>query len=425
MRWKNIISLSSLLLFLFLVPMIYQKDDHAREIVPELTKKPELLVEKPAVSEVKLDYRLIDANTQFGLNLFSAIAEQESRENIFISPMSVAIALTMVYNGADGKTQQQMAQTLALREMSLPEINQAYGVLMANLPNADENISLNIANSLWIEQKLPLKSEFKTNLHQYYSAQLQELDFNHPQAVEMINGWVSKQTQNKIKQIIEQINPADVLYLINAIYFKGDWTYPFDSTLTKNLPFYDHQNIPIKEVPMMSRQGEYSYHKNELFQAISIPYGEERFSMYIFLPHSDQNLDRLISKLNGKTWHQWTTSLKQREGLLMMPRWQLEYDLELEEILSNLGMKAMFKDASADFSAMTSEPVAVDRVTHKTFVEVNEQGTEAAAVTSITMRTTAVRAEKPFTMIVNRPFLCAIQDEVTGSILFLGKIAKP
>ncbi len=385
-------------------------------------KSEEFLLAMPLPKQISVDQRLIDANTNFSFKLFSEILREDRDQNVFVSPASVAIALSMAYNGASGTTKKEMAEALEFQGMSLPEINAANQALRQALLKADPEVQLSIANSLWAREDFSFKHQFLKNNRKFYDAQVTSLNFASPEAIEIINRWVDEKTRGKIDQIIESIQPEDVLFLINAIYFKGNWTNEFDKNLTTEKPFY-LSNGSSKEHPMMSASGEYRYYENEQFQAVSLPYGEGSLSMYIFLPREDSNLDAFSGQLTSDNWNQWMSQFRSREGSIQIPRFKLEYEVELNRALKALGMEAMFDSSRADFSQMTSDPVKVDTVKHKTFVEVNEEGTEAAAVTSIGIRTTSV--SQPFTMIVERPFFCAIRDNQTETILFMGAIVEP
>ncbi len=373
---------------------------------------------------IPVDAKLVDANTKFGFKLFSEILKQDSKQNVFVSPTSVAIALSMAYNGASGETQQAMAKALELQGMSLQDINQANETLKASLENADPAIQLSIANSLWAKQGITFKPDFIQTNKQFYSAKVTELDFAKPDASSIINNWVKENTRGKINQIVGQLQPSDVLFLINAIYFKGNWTKQFDKSQTTEKPFYLSDGTQKKH-PMMSQSGKYRYYENETFQAVTLPYGKGRLSLYVFLPRKNTNLDTFQQQLTLENWQQWINQFGMRQGSIQLPRFKFDYDIQLNSALKALGMESAFS-AGANFSNMTSASVAIDEVKHKTFVEVNEEGTEAAAATSVGMVLTSVRVpQEPFQMIVDRPFFCAIRDNQSGTVLFMGSIKEP
>lgn len=383
--------------------------------------KSSLAIQSPSA---QVDAKLVDANTTFGFKLFQEILKQDSKKNIFISPTSVAIALSMTYNGASGETQQAMAKALELQGMNLQEINQANNSLKSALENADPAVQMSIANSLWAKKGISFKPEFMQANQQFYGAKVTELDFAKPDASNIINGWVKENTRGKIDQIVGQLKPDDVLFLINAIYFKGNWTKKFDKNQTTEHPFY-LAGGGQKQHPMMSQSGKYRYFENETFQAVSLPYGKGRMSLYVFLPSKNTSLDSFQQQLTSENWKQWINQLRMRQGSIQLPRFKFEYDTKLNNALKALGMETAFS-SSANFSNMTSASVAINEVKHKTFVEVNEEGTEAAAATSVGIALTSAQTpQEPFKMVVDRPFFCAIRDNQTGTILFMGSIKEP
>ncbi|HCF29099.1 MAG TPA: proteinase inhibitor I4 serpin, partial [Cyanobacteria bacterium UBA11049] len=324
------------------------------------------------------------ANARFSFKLFSEILKQnnsQNSQNIFISPTSVAIALAMTYNGAKGETQQAMAKTLELQGISLQEINSANAALIAAVQNADDKVQLNIANSLWAKQDINFNPDFLQTNQDFYRATVTDLDFSDPSAVNAINDWVSQSTNGKIDRIVQQINPDDVMFLINAIYFKGKWTKEFDPEQTTLQPFYLTAGEE-KQHPSMSQSGEYKYYENKKFQAVSLPYGNDgRLSLYVFLPSDRSSLTAFYQALNADNWEKWIAQFRNRQGSIRLPRFKINYDLTLNEALKALGMGVAF-EPKADFSGI-GDNLALSEVKHKTFVEVNEEGTEAAAATSV------------------------------------------
>ncbi|MEG4072155.1 serpin family protein [Microcoleus sp. Pol14C2] len=374
----------------------------------------------PPNNQINVDARLVAANTKFGFNLFNTLSKQQPNQNIFISPTSVALALSMTYNGVSGETKQEMTKVLEFTGMTPQEINAANQNLQNSLQKNDPNVQVLIANSLWAQQGFSLKPEFLQINQEYYNANLTEIDFTSPQAPSIINKWVSQKTQGKIAQIVEEISLDPVLFLINAIYFKGNWQTPFDKSQTANKTFY-LTDSSSKQHPMMSQSGFYRCYATDTFQAVSLPYGKKgALSMYIFLPNSNTNLATFSQQLTAENWNKWMQEFRERNCIIEIPRFTIEYKVELKSTLIALGMAGFFEPSKAEFSLMTDVNVAVDSVKHKTFVEVNEEGTEAAAVTSVEL----IRS-LPFEMNVNRPFFCAIQDDTTRTILFMGTILDP
>jgi serine protease inhibitor len=378
-----------------------------------------------AAPVMELDGRLVEANNGFGFNLFHKLREKDEQENIFISPASVAAALAMTYNGAGGETRLAMSEALLLQGMSLEEINKAFADLKTILQNPDPKVQLAVANSLWARAGMAFNEDFLKRNRDYFGAKTTELDFNLPGAADEINGWVKEQTRGKIEKIVEPpIDPMTVLFLINAIYFKGDWSKPFDAKQTREIPF-TLTGGTVKQHPVMFIEGDYRTLKTEQFQAVSLPYGKTgRVSMYIFLPNEDSSLAEFYGELNRENWNSWISAFTERNAEIGLPRFKFEYEASLNEALKALGMGEAFDAGAADFSGMRpAADLYISDVRHKTFVEVNEEGTEAAAVTSVEMTLTSM--PEMFTLVADRPFFFAIVDNQTGTILFMGSVLDP
>lgn len=371
---------------------------------------------------------IIESDNLFGLKLLSAINAVEGDTNLFISPLSVSMALGMTLNGAAGETYNAMKETLELAGLSEEEINQSYRSLIDLLVDLDPKVVFQIANSIWYRDTFPIAQPFIDVNRQYFDAVVSGLDFNDPGAAGIINQWVYDNTNGRIEEIVDSpINPLTVMFLINAIYFKGDWTYKFDVADTRDDAF----TLPdgsTKQVPMMNHgEATFPYFENEVFQAVDLAYGDSLFSMTIVLPKPDQDLNTIIAELDKETWDSWVNQLIPRDlQLLQMPKFEIEYEIKLNDVLTALGMGIAFAPGQADFSRMWEGSLGslfISEVKHKTYVKVDEEGTEAAAVTSVEMRYTSV-PDNP-TMRINRPFLFAIRERFSGTILFIGKIADP
>ena len=369
--------------------------------------------------------QLVSANNQFSFQLFSEIKKSQSNKNIFISPTSIAIALSMTYNGAQGKTKDAMAKTLNFEEMNLEEINQANKQLRILLDSLNPDIKLNISNSIWTKQGIPVEQKFLEINQQFYQSQVSQIDFDNPQNSEIINNWVKDNTQGKIEKIIQQLNPDTVMLLLNTIYFKADWQDKFEQYSTHEVPFYLLDGTQ-KQHPIMFKSNTYSYYENENFQAINLPYGEGRVSMYVFLPREEVGLEKFAQTLNQENWKNWIKQFSYQVVRLGLPKFKNEYEITVNDVLKSLGMEIAFNQNEADFSGMRSTPpkLYIDEIKHKTFVEVNEEGTEAAAVTSIGIATMSALITN-IDMVVNRPFFFAIRDNDSESILFIGEITNP
>ncbi len=384
----------------------------------------ELPISKKSVNP---DTKIVAANTKFGFKLFSEILKEDGTKNVFVSPSSVAFALAMTYNGASGSTQQEMAKALELQGLTLQEINSSNAALKSLLENPDPKVQLAIANSLWANQDASFNPDFLQRNRDFYKAKITNLNFTDAQSPGAINDWVKQNTSGKIDKIVERINPDQALFLVNAIYFKGSWKNEFDKQQTREYPFSlasGQQKLHL----MMSQKGDYKYLENQQFQAVSLPYGNDgRISLYVFLPKANSNLKAFSHTLNAETWDKWMSQFSKREGSIRLPKFKIDYDITLNNTLKALGMPEAFT-SKANFSKMgKGQNLAISEVKHKTFVEVNEQGTEAAAATSVGIMplSASVPAYAPFQMVVDRPFFCAIRDNQTGSIVFMGSIVEP
>ena len=370
-------------------------------------------IEDPDVSSVA------SANTRFGFKLLQDLREREPGGNIFISPLSISIALTMTYNGAVGETERAMAEVLEIDGLDLYTVNNSNAALRNSLENPDPKVEISIANSIWSRQGVEFNSDFLERNRLFFEAEIASLDFNAPQAKETINDWVDANTNSKIQKIVEEIDPQTVLFLINAIYFKGNWQDEFDKSRTRAGVFHLSDGSE-KRVQMMHREGAYPYFRGKNFEAAGLPYSDGRVSMYIFLPNRDSNLDEFLDGLNAENWEYWISQFRGKRCDMMLPRFRLEYEVKLNDTLKALGMEIAFNSGAADFSRMGPPSLFISKVQHKTFVEVNEEGTEAAAATVIILKKST-----PPVFRVDRPFFFAIYDAETQTILFMGIVTEP
>jgi len=373
-----------------------------------------------------VDRRLIGSTTRFGFKLFGELSRTDGGRNLFISPVSIAMALAMTYNGAGGETKNEMAHALEIGSISVDDLNRAYSAMRLALASPDPKVRLDIANSLWARQGVSFKPDFIQRTKQFYGAQVTLLDFADPASPMKMNSWVKEKTNGKIDRIIDQIDPMAVLYLMNAIYFKGAWTREFKKPDTKEEPFNaaDQQ----LRVQMMHQSGDYGYFETPAFQAVRLPYGGGRVSAYVFLPAANSNLASFQKSLTADTWESWMSNFANTPGDIGLPRFKIEYETTLNDALQALGMPSAFDPQRANFKGMadSADNISINRVRHKTFCEVNEEGTEAAAVTSVEMVATSVAVpRRHFKMLVDRPFFFAIRDNQTGTVLFLGSISNP
>lgn len=366
---------------------------------------------------------LVTTINDFGFDVFQKLHEAKADENSFISPLSISTALSMVLNGADSDTKTAIQSTLNLKDWQLEEINKAYLTLLTQLPGLDEKVKLQIANSIWYKEGFDVLPSFLDVNSEFFNSEIQELDFLKPEAVNTINSWVEDKTEGLIDKILNEI-PADaVMYLINAIYFKGDWTHSFDEEFNYESNFFTSENEK-ETVEYMSRgKAHLAYFENELFQAVNLPYGDSLYAMSIFLPKPEQTINDIIFALSTENWATWNTSYDTTEVLFAMPKFELKYEKKLNQLLVDLGMEIAFT-GKADFSKINGKGgLKISEVRHKSFIKVDEQGTEAAAVTIIGIETTSVPTYP--IMEVNRPFVFVIRDHQTNSALFVGKVMNP
>ena len=364
---------------------------------------------------------LISASENFGLKLFKEIVNQDPDKNIFISPLSASMALGMTLNGANGQTEADMKSTLEFANLTQEEINSAYKSLIELLLGLDPKVTVELANSIWCLENFPFEQEFKDVNIFYFDAEIRNLDFGLPEAVDIINGWVENKTHNKIRDILDSIPPSAVMYLINAIYFNGTWTYQFDPQNTQEADFF----LPdgnTKTCNMMSMRTDLGYAENELFQAVNLPYGDGNFCMTILLPAENITVDELISQFSRTNWDTWMSSFSENDIQISLPKFELEYKLLMNDVLKSLGMSIAFIPG-ADFTGMyRGGGLWIGRVIHQAFVDVNEEGTEAAASTVVEMKYIGVG---PLNMTINRPFVFTIRETNSGTILFIGKVVDP
>ncbi len=364
------------------------------------------------------EQRVSSATNQFALTLFKRLNQAQPGENVFVSPLSVSFALGMTMNGANGATLDEMRSTLGFGTTELAQINDGYRGLMALEAGLDPSTTFRIANSVWYRQGLSVNQPFVDALKQTFDADVRATPFDQG-TVKQVNDWVSAKTNAKIPTIIDAISDDLVMFLINAIYFKGSWREQFDPAKTQNLPFRGLSGE--RTLPTMAREegsGKFRYTNTASATIGELPYGNGAFVMTVVMPTDASGIAALAAGLDTASWTALLAPMQEVSFAVQLPKFKLSYERELKDDLIALGMDVPFSESAADFSRMTPAQAFIAFVKHKTYVDVNEEGTEAAAVTNTGMRVTSL----PPCFCVNRPFVFAIRERFSGTILFIGKI---
>lgn len=367
-----------------------------------------------------------EANNQLGFSVLSTI-DTPKDENVFISPTSLYTALLLAYNGADGDTKEEFKDTLQIKDWTDTEVNEAMNVLLHSFEKDNKAIDVSSANSLWLANEFTFQTDYEQTMEQYFDAHITMIDRADDTSADKINKWVNKETRGKIETIMEPpLDPNFVVLLVNVLYFNGEWQYEFEESATEERVF--HTGTDEVDVDFMYLQEELSYMENDDVQAIKLPYGEGEMMMQVILPKEDVEIKEVVDTILMEEWDTWQTAFQEREGKLLFPKFEMEYDIVLNDVLQELGIEAAFTER-ANFSHLIEETngLAISEVKQKTYIDVDEVGTEAAAATSVEIVETSlvVDEEEPFEMDVNRPFIFAITDTETGAILFLGQINDP
>lgn len=379
---------------------------------------------------------IVDGNNKFAMALFAKLREKEG--NLFFSPYSISTALAMTYAGAIDETQAQMAKILnfptcseLVEPIDKDKFHSAFGTIVKDLNARDKKGSyeLSVANALWGQKGYGFLKEFIELVKTNYDGQLNEVDFvtATEAARKTINVWVEEKTNNKIKELIKPgvLDAMTRLVLTNAIYFKGNWAVQFKEDRTKNSPFTLLINDKI-EVPMMNQTGQFGYMESEDFQTLELPYVDNELSMIILLPKEIEGLTKFEQTLTLENLSQWLSKLHKREVIVSIPRFKMTSQFSLASALKSMGMTDAFDPSKADFSGMNGKKnLFISAVVHKAYVDVNEQGTEAAAATAVTMRLTSIGPSQTLVFRADHPFLFLIRDNHSGSILFIGRVMNP
>jgi serine protease inhibitor len=375
----------------------------------------------PEVKSVNISSDFAAKTSNFAFDFWRNLQADESVDkNYFISPLSLHIALGMLLNGADTDTKKEIQKVLGLENQSMEEINKTYLELIENLPKVDPKVVNTIASSIWQDKNFTSEQTFIDNLTSSFKARLYNEDFGNPATVDKINKWASDNTNAKIKKILEQIEPNQVMLLINALYFKGDWTKEFKTENTQKAEFVGTNNT--KMVDMMNQTTEFKYADLKDYQLVELPYGGEKYTMNIVLP-KNTSIENVVKNLNSSTWQSAQNSLTKRKVVVGLPKFKIEYSKKLNGILQQMGMVKAFSD-QADLSkiAKPAGKLKVGFVKQDTFVAVDEKGTEAAAVTTIGIEVTSLPVYPE--IICNKPFAFLITEKTSNTIMFIGKVSN-
>lgn len=365
--------------------------------------------------------RLVASGNDFSFALFDKVSNAQPNSNVFISPLSASIALGMTINGAAGETLAEMRAALRLGDLSEQAVNEGYRDLKTLLLGVDPTTQLRIANSIWHRAEFPFEQSFLTTAKSYFDAEVAGLDFDSPAAVASINDWAKRATNDRIPTVLEKIDVNTVMFLINALYFKGVWQHQFDPARTReqNFTSIDGAKAPV---PLMSQDGEFKYLSTPEVQVVDLPYGNTAFTMTVLLPAPGQDINAFVANLSRERLAEWLSGLREGRVIVELPRFSLKYERILNEELKALGMRAPFFGGGADFTRMSplGRDLFIQFVKQNTFVAVDEVGTEAAAVTTVGIGIVSA----PPAIRVDRPFVFAIRERFSGAILFIGKIVR-
>ncbi|MCE6990654.1 serpin family protein [Dyadobacter sp. CY323] len=375
------------------------------------------------VNPVEIPANVSSGTTSFAFNLLHNLQQtQPSEENLFVSPLSLHIALGMLLNGAEKETEAEILKTLQMEGITMADLNSAYQTLINDLPVADSKVSLGLANSMWYRTGFQVENNFQGVLKNSFNSEITGLPFDNA-AKDRINQWASDKTSGKIQKVLDKISPDQVMFLLNALYFKGDWKAKFDSKLTVDTPFTLEKG-GSKTVKMMNVKSVFKIAADNKFSIVQLPYSSGQFNMTLIIPHDGATIDEALSTLTAAKWNELTGRLSEKTVTVGLPRFKLDYSIKLNETLKKMGIQKAFSDA-ADLGRISKSPgLFVDFVKQDTYLGIDEQGTEAAAVTTIGIGLTSAGPQEP-RFICDRPFGLIISESTSNTLLFLGRIKNP
>jgi serpin B len=377
----------------------------------------------PVRELTQAEKQIASSADDFAFKVFKKISENEPYTNVFVSPLSISMALGMTLNGAAGETYDAMRNTLSLSGLTQDEINESYKSLVELLTSIDQQVIMQIANSIWYRNDIQVGQVFINTNKKYFNAVINPMNFDDPGTVNVINAWVKTSTNGKIEKIVERIERETIMFLINAIYFKGNWKHQFDKTKTRDDFFTKLSGSPVP-CKMMNQENDFMFISNEIFSMIDLPYGNGIFSMTIILPKDNRSIKDALNFITKENLNSLIANLAKAKKKLYMPKFKLEYKINLNETLKALGMGIAFDGGRANFTKLYEGPgnAFISNVEHKTYVDVNEEGTEAAAVTSVEVGRTSIDDS---IIRLDRPFIFMIREKNSNCILFIGKMEDP
>ena len=388
-----------------------------------------VIPERVDIVLTKAEAEVLEAGTDFSFDLFREVSSRNGYKNIFISPLSAHIATCMLANGAGGETYSQIVRTLGYEGFSINDVNSAYNTLVSGLRKVDTSTKLEIANALWVEEKFPVSKIFADGMSKNYDAYVKNLDFSSRDAVKTINKWCSDKTHKMIPDFLKELSPETVLILMNALYFNGKWNEKFESSQTAEGIFSTIDSKSVrKEFMHISKQFKYAETEDEKIRMCELPYGNGAFVMDIILPDEDVDFKSFIGKMSGEGWKNMFTYRGTHKVELALPKFKMEAEYDLKDALVAMGMPLAYEKGKADFKKMCSNDnwtLWVDRTIQKSVIEVDESGSQAAAVTAHVIK--GVTSPGPGTVIhfnCDHPFMFMIRETTSGAILFMGTFAE-
>lgn len=369
----------------------------------------------PQLASISISPAFSTASNSFAIDFWKAADQDES---YILSPLSLNIGLGMILAGTEGETRQEIVNTLGIEHLNQQEVNRSYYELINKLPLIDQKVTNYTANSVWASEIFNVKDTYLEELQSDFMAEVYKRDFSNPVTVDQINEWASDKTRGKIDEILDEISPDQVMFLINALYFKGDWTYIFPEKSTSKGDFYGETGTTQQD--FMKVKADFGYYKNENYTAAELPFGNEKYTFIAILPE-EGSTEEFMDRFSYREWKNLNNNLKPMELEVWLPKFTLETDLKLNETVQNMGIRKIF-NSSAEFEKISDDQrLAVDFIKQSAYIGVDEKGAEAAAVTTTGFYTTSAGPQTPV-FVCNRPFLFAIVEKTSDTIQFIGKI---